>query len=213
MDIYASDDEKAEEIKRWWRENGRSVIIGSILGVAVIFGGRYWLDYQRSLAENASLNYQHLTALIAEGNQVEAENKTQTLFGEFSSTPYAVFAAFEMAASSMANHDIAAAQTYLQWVIDNAELAGHVEIARLRLAQLLVNDKNYEQALVIIDQSQLESFESLFAELRGDIYAVMDKMADARAAYQKAILTLSQGEPRELLLQMKIDDLAVTNDG
>ena len=91
MDIYASDDEKGEDIKRWWRENGRSVIAGSILGIAIIFSGRYWLNYQQVQAENAAITYQQLTSLVAQGNQNDADEKNQVLLSKFSSTPYAVF--------------------------------------------------------------------------------------------------------------------------
>ena len=47
MDIYASDEEKGEEIKRWWRENGLSVMLGIAFGIAALVGGRYWLTQKQ----------------------------------------------------------------------------------------------------------------------------------------------------------------------
>lgn len=212
MDIYASDDEKGEDIKRWWRENGRSVIAGSILGIAVIFAGRYWLTYQQVQAETAANTYQQLTSFIAEGQQSDAEDKNQLLISEFASTPYAVFAALEMASQAASNNDNAAAKTYLQWIIANATLSGHVEIARLRLAKLFLAETDYDNSLALVNESNSESFASLFSELRGDIYADQGKLIEARAAYQSASLSLVDGEPRRVLLNMKIDDMAVAND-
>jgi predicted negative regulator of RcsB-dependent stress response len=213
VDIYASDEEKGEDIKRWWRENGRSVILGCVLGGAVIFGGRYWIDYKQTLAENASLTYQQVSQAIQQQQIETADKLTQKLFSEFSSTPYAVFAAFRMASQAVENDDNESAKLYLQWVTDHASLAGHLEIARLRQAKILVDGAKYEQALELTMQSKSASFASLFAGLRGDIFLAMDKKSDARTAYQTAMADLEQGDPRLVLLQIKLDDLAIENDG
>jgi len=213
VDIYASDEEKGEEIKQWWRDNGTSVIVGCILGVAVLFGGRYWMTYQQTNAENASNIYQKVISNLVNDDFSEAENSAQQLLSEFANTPYAVFAAFEMAQQSMRNDDLATTKTYLEWVMTNAKLAGQTEIARLRLTQLLLNEAQYQQALEFAEQSETAAFDSLFTELRGDIYAAQGQVAQARAAYQSALLKLSPGEPRQVLLQLKLDDMAGSQDG
>lgn len=210
MDIYASDDEKGEEIKQWWRDNGTSVIVGCLLSIAIVLGWRYWITNQHTQAENASGLYQQVVTLLAEDNITDAENKTQQLLSEFSKTPYAVFAAFEVAKQA---GDPSTTKTYLEWAMENAKLSGQVEIARLRLAKLLLNEAQYQQALALTEQSQTAAFASLFAELQGDIYAAQGQQEQARTAYQNALLTLRQGEPRQQLLKLKLDDMAVTQDG
>jgi predicted negative regulator of RcsB-dependent stress response len=212
MDIYASDDEKAEDIKRWWRENGRSVIAGSILGLAIIFSSRYWFEYQQDKVESAANYYQQVTQLIAEDTLDNVLEKHTVLLNNYSSTPYAVFSALEVANQALINDDTTAAKTNLEWVMNNAKLAGHVEIARLRLARLFVIEENYEQALALINQSTVISFASLFSELKGDIYAKQNQYRDARAAYQSAILSHTEGDARYALLNMKIDNMAVIDE-
>jgi len=213
MDIYASDDEKSEDIKQWWRENGRTVIVGGALIIAVISGGRYWQSYQQALAEKASMTYQQISIALVDDNNAEAKQQTEQLLTEYSSSAYAVFSAFEMASRSVERGDAESAETYLRWVMDNASLASHIEIARLRLAQLLLNDKNFDQALTLVNQSKSAGFTSLFSELRGDILAAQGQDMAARSAYQIALIKLAQGDPRQALLQMKIDDMAISNDG
>jgi len=212
MDIYASDEEKGEDIKRWWRENGRSVITGIVLGSALIFAGRFWLTYQQTQAENAAIAYHQLTSLVKEGDDTGADQKNQLLLSDYSATPYAVFSAFEMATQAVNKADYASAKNYLEWVKDNADLSGHVEIARLRLAKLLLAEQSYDAAQALVTESTSDSFSSLFSELQGDIYAVQGQYTDARAAYQSAVLTLVDGEPRQVILNIKIDDMAVAND-
>ena len=209
MDIYASDEEKGEEIKQWWRDNGRSVITSCILGAAVIFGGRYWMTYQQTVTSNASVAYQQVIIAINDDDRTIAEDKTQQLFSEFAGTPYAVFAAFEMAAQSTESVD---ARSYLEWVMANADLSAHKELARFRLAQLLMSDEKYDQSLTLIDASESVAYSSLLLELRGDILVAQGKTSAARTAYQNAILDLLQGEPRKQLLQVKLNDVAQSND-
>ena len=209
MDIYASDEEKGEEIKQWWRDNGRSVLTSCVLGAAIVIGGRYWVSHQQTLTSNASVAYQQVVIAINEDDQSIAEDKTQQLFNEFSGTPYAVFAAFEMAAQT---DNTSAAQTYLEWVMANADLSAHQELARLRLGQLLMSDGQYEQALTLIDQSESAAYSSLIAELRGDIFVAQGNASAANAEYHQAMLGLLQSEARNQLLQIKLDDVAQSND-
>lgn len=209
MDIYASDDEKGEEIKQWWRDNGRAVIIGIILGTAVIFSGRYWISYQTTLTEQASLSYQELSILLASGNNVQAEEKTQQLFSEFSTTPYAVFAAFDMATKAVDQKDNDAAKIYLQWIIDHAELEGQKALAQLRLSQLLLVESKFDLAFELVNKPTSVSFSSLYSEMQGDILVAQAKGNEARIAYQSAMISLEQGHPRLRMLQLKLADVAI----
>lgn len=208
MDIYASDEEKGEEIKQWWRDNGTAVIVTCLLGMSTLFGGRYWVAYQNTQAELASSYYQLVISSLADDKKTEAEDTTQKLLSEFSKTPYAVFASFEMAKQSLNENNLAATKTYLEWIMANAKLSGQVEIARLRLAQCLSSESNYQAALDLANKSESVAFSSLFSELRGDIFALQGEVSQARAAYQGALLSMKQGEPRQQLLQLKLDDMA-----
>ena len=208
MDIYASDDEKGEEIKQWWRDNGRAVIVGIVFGIALLFSARYWLNYQTILAEQASSTYQQLSTLLTDDKKVEADEKTQLLLSDFSSTPYAVFAAFDMAKKSAELNDNETAKTYLQWIIEHAELSGHKALAELRLSQLLLLESDFDQALALVTKPTLVSFRSLFAERQGDILVAQGKASEAGTAYQTALMTLGQGQPRQSIIQLKLDDVA-----
>lgn len=208
MDIYASDDEKSEEIKQWWRENGLSVVVGLAFGIVLIFAGRYWINHQAATSEQASQSYQQLATLLTEDKKAEADEITQRLFSEYSSTPYAVFAAFDMAKKAAEQNDNEAAETYLQWTIDHADLAGHKALAQLRLSQVLLAESKYDLAINLLSQPTLVSFKSLFSETQGDVLVAQGKNGAARAAYQIAMATLGQGEPRQSILQLKLDNVA-----
>ena len=54
---YKTDDEKVEELKAWWKENGTSVVAGVALAVAGLFGWEYWKDWKEATAAEASTLY------------------------------------------------------------------------------------------------------------------------------------------------------------
>lgn len=210
MDIYASDDEKGEEIKQWWRDNGRAVIIGIILGSVAIFSGRYWINYQTSMAEKASLTYQQLSSLLNEDNKEQADEKTLQLFSEFASTPYAVFAAFEMAQKDVELKNNDSAKTHLQWIIEHAELTAHKALAQLRLSQILLSESKFDLAYEYVNEPLSASFSSLYSEMQGDILIAQSKNNEARTAYQTAMISLEQADPRLRVLQLKLSDVAIS---
>jgi len=213
MDIYASDEEKGEEIKQWWRDNGRSVLIACVAAGVAIFGGRYWLDYQGSQSLKASQAYQQVSIALINEDSVEAKAVSDTMFTEFSTSPYAVFSAFDMASEAVKNKDNAAAKTYLKWIVSNAKLSAHKDLAQLRLAQVLFLDGEFDDALSLADKESSEAFSSLWSELKGDIYIAQAKPNEARTAYQQSLLTIPQGAPRQQILQIKLDDVAASKNG
>jgi predicted negative regulator of RcsB-dependent stress response len=208
MDIYASDDEKAEAIKQWWRDNGRTVVFAAFISALAVFAGRYWIVYQKQMSEQAAQTYHQVLNFLSDQETAEADSYTQKLLSDFSGTPYSVFAALDMASVSVANGDKATAKTYLQWVAENAELTGHKQLAVLRLANLLVSEGLYDEALAKIEESDSAAFASLFAELKGDIFVQQVKLDEAKIAYLAAIAEVAASEPRFTLLKMKLDDLS-----
>ena len=207
MDIYASDEEKGEEIKQWWRDNGTSVVMGIVLGIAVLFGGRYWMSEQQVHAVNASNHYQLLRNLLLESKIEQAEIEADVIFNQFATTSYATFSAFELAKHYADNKDLETSKSYLEWVIQNAQLKAQVETARLRLAQILLEEGNYTQAKAQIAQAELASFESLYTELEGDIYLAQDDRQEAEKAYLKVLSALEVENPRYVIVKLKHDDV------
>lgn len=209
MDIYASDEEKSEAIKQWWRENGLAVAAGIILGIVAIFGSRYWFSYQAAQTEQAAGMYQQALVTMGEADLQLAQATVSELQTAFAGTPYAAFAATELATQLVNNGDLEAAMEQLQWVIDNADLAAQQDLARLRLARLKMDAGDFDSAMQLTEQAQTQGYASLFAELQGDIYAAQDAAEQAHKAYQSALNSVSSNDPRHGLLQMKRDDVAV----
>ena len=91
------DDEQLEALKKWWTENGTSVIVGIVLGIGALVGWKGWNSYQTNKAETASSHYNAIsTAMTDESSEALLENVT-SLQQEYSSTPYAALASLALA--------------------------------------------------------------------------------------------------------------------
>ena len=197
MSDYKTDDEKVEDLKAWWKENGTSVVVGVALSIVALFGWDYWKTSQDKTAAAASALYTQATTQ-AKTDLTKATPDIQKLQNDFSSTPYAVMATLQSAQQYAVKGDYEAASKALNWVIDNSKDDSFKQLANVRLARILLAMKKPDEALKLVEQSYPKSYESLLAELKGDIFAAQNKPKEARDAYDKAIAS-NQGGSTEFI--------------
>jgi predicted negative regulator of RcsB-dependent stress response len=210
MDAHLTDDEKLAEVKKWWGENGGSIITGVVLGLAVLFGGKAWFAYQERNAETASNIYTTLMTALEGGDEQVVNERAAMLISDYSSTPYATLAALALARMNIEADELAAAQSRLQWVIDNTDSDVMRDTARLRMARVMVAMGNLDAALALLDQVTAGTpFDPLYTEVRGDIDVARGDRAAARKAYQAALDATASDSPGRHLLQLKYDSTLV----
>jgi predicted negative regulator of RcsB-dependent stress response len=204
MSTYQTEEEQVEAIKKWWKENGKSVVGGIVLGFAIIGGWQGWQSYQTSQGETASIVFDTMRQAVRSGEQAKAIEEGKRLIGEYGNTAYASFAALELARLAYERSEKAAAREHLQWVTESSPDPAISELARLRLGRLLL-DMGEQDALATLLQAQpLPAFAGEFAVLRGDLERARGDQAAAREAYREALTAGVQDEP---LLRMKLVDV------
>jgi predicted negative regulator of RcsB-dependent stress response len=212
MDVNLTDDEKLAEVKKWWGENGGSIITGVVLGLAVLFGSKAWFAYQERNAETASNIYTTLMTAMEGGDNQLATERAGMLVSDYSGTPYATLAALALAKIAIEADELAAAQSHLQWVLDNGDSDVLRETARLRLARVMVAMENLDGAAALLDQAMPGSaFDPLYTEVRGDIEFARGDQAAANKAYQQALAATAGDAPGRHLLQLKYDSTLVAS--
>ena len=209
MDTYVTDEQQAEKVKQWWSDNGRYLIAGVVMGLAILYGWNTWKDYRVNQARNASEIFATLEKAVDSKEVKQAEDAEWTLLEKYRSTAYAAMGELEIARLYVAENDLTKAAEKLNWVIDHASLTEAQEIATLRLAQVLVDDGKAEAALSLMEQSLPASYVSLREEVRGDAYRAQGKVDAAREAYDRALLTAGGNAE---YLQLKRDDLGLVED-
>jgi len=203
---HYDDEAQVEQLRRWWRENWKALAAGLVIGLGGIFGWEAWQDARHRTAEQASQIYEDLKK-AAVGQPDEAVALGQRLMQEFGGTPYASQAALLLAQHAADKADWVAAQERLRWVDQHSGDDGLRKIARLRLARVLWQQGQSDQALVLLDVKDDDAFAALYAELAGDIKLAKGDREGARAAYEKAMKLGPAPASREFL-RHKLDDLA-----
>lgn len=208
METYATDEERVEALKKWWKENATSLITGLAIGLSALFGWNYWTDHKNQMGGQASAVYTGMMSDIARGIPEEAQTKAGRLIGQYSDSPYAIHAAMALAKAKVEQGDLVAAASQLRWAMENAVLTGMQHIARLRLVRVLIAQEKYDAALAELsrtDSSGRASFVSMYEELQGDILLQQGKSKEAYSAFQNALSALDQASQSRPMLQMKLD--------
>ncbi len=215
---YTTEEEQVEMLKRWWRESGASIIGGIVLAIALIFGWQGWQKHQLEQKLAASVIYQQLGDAWGTVSQAGATEKDENTYrhlvhvlqDEHGSSVYAQLGTLQLARFLVERDDLPAARAQLKWVLDNDPAEPVAEVAQLRLAQVLLAEKDAAGALALLDANPPAALEVDWQELRGDVLMQMQRQKDAVLAYQKADELATAMGQRRPLLELKLDDLAAS---
>ncbi|QFU02987.1 hypothetical protein FIU83_15175 [Halomonas sp. THAF5a] len=206
-----TEEEQLEAIKRWWKENGTSLIAGAAIAAAGVFGWNAWQDYQASQGEAASLRYQQLVDLtgrddLGDDARRRAEELVTEITDEHGTTLYADLARLLDARLAVEADDRARARAALAAVIEQSE-RGYLEgLARLRLARLQLVEGEAETALTTLEGIP-EALAAQRAEVVGDAHHALGRVDQARQAWQEALSLAEQHDQPLYGVQLKLDDL------
>jgi len=206
VDDLQSEKEQIEEMRAWWAEYGRYVIAGVVLAVGLLFGYNQYQNSRLEAQSAASDLFEALTVEVSDGNLQEAEAIADELATDYANTTYAPQSRLAMARLYMDKSRDEDAAAVLRELIDmrgNRELR---HIGRLRLARVLLYQDKPEEVIDLLAGQDEPALNGLYAEARGDAYAMLGRVEEASAAYQVALADLTQTVNRSIV-QMKLVDL------
>ena len=207
MDAYTSEAQQIEEIKKWWRENGLSVVLGLTLGVSGIFGWRYWQVEKVERAEAASALYSDMIVSLQNENRTGAREAADKILAEYETTTYGVFALMSLAGMAVDDGDLAAAETHLRQALEQAGDESLSHVIRTRLIRVLISGNELEQAEALLGRQDKGAFTAGYGELSGDISLKQGNTEAARAAYQQAINKLRADGRDVSTLELKLNNI------
>ncbi|MDR2112163.1 MAG: tetratricopeptide repeat protein [Candidatus Accumulibacter sp.] len=187
------EQEQIAEIKAWWKQYGARLVNTATVVVLIVLAWQGWNWYQRSQAAQASAIYGALQKAVEDGDTQQIKAASGELLEKFNGTPYAVLGALTSAKAMIEAGDAPTAKAQLLWAAEHAkdELR---DLARLRAAAVLLDDKAYEQALAQLEGARGAAFDIRFQDMRGDILAAQGKKPEAVSAYQTALTRLDELE-------------------
>lgn len=201
------EQEQVDALKAWWKDNGKGVMVAIGLVVGGFAATQLWHSYQHGQASAAANLYGDVLKQVSSKDAKRVGDAAAAVADKYASTAYAPRAQLLAAQASLDAADVAHAKAQLQWVIDHASEEGLQSLARLKLASVLLDEKNFVEAQKLADANHPESFDGLFADLKGDILNAQGKSAEALTAYQTAYKRTDVKSQYRGVVEMKISAL------
>ncbi len=187
MALDLEEQEQVAELKAWWTQHGNRVLAVVIAVAVAVVGWQGWRWYEHGQAAQASVLYDTLTKAAQAGDAKALRDAAGTLVESYPRTLYASMGALLAAKFYFERNDLKNAKAQLQWVIEHSPAEDFRDLARLRLAAVLVDEKAYDEALKLLDAPHAPAYDAQYAALKGDVLVAKNQLAEARAAYQAAL--------------------------
>jgi predicted negative regulator of RcsB-dependent stress response len=207
MAFDLEEQEELEALKAWWGRYGMLVtifVVVAALTTAGIFGWRAW---QHRENVRAGTFYAQLVEASGSSDHKKVADIAHLLEKDYPRTRYAAMAALASAHAAFDANDLKEASAQLQWAVDHAKEAELRDVARLRLAGVLLDQKNYKQALKLLDEKHAAPLDELYADRKGDVLAAQGDVSGAKNAYQVALDKAGSGNAYHNVIQLKLDAL------
>ena len=208
MAVYdLEEQEKLSALQAWWEAYGKYVTAIVTVLCAIIIAVQGWRWYTRSQSEKAAVLYNAISQAAATKALDKAKDAGTQLLDKYASSAYASRGALLLAKLAIDANDRALAKSHLQWVIDRASEDEMKQVARLRMAYVLLDEKAYDDGLRMLDAKHDDQLDGLYSDAKGDILLAAGKLAEARAAFQAALLKLDPKGAHRTYVQLKLDSI------
>ncbi len=193
MAVYdLEEQEQIAALRGWWKQYG-GWATGLLLAIAMGWLGWYgWQTYQKTQNAEASRIFLVLQQASAQQNTSQVKQAAGELVNQYPRSQFAALGALLAATTLEAAGDPKSAEAQLVWVADNGKDAVR-GVARLRLAGIQMDQKDYDAALKTLSETAPAGFAARFDAARGDVYVAQGKLTEARASYDAALKNLEAG--------------------
>jgi predicted negative regulator of RcsB-dependent stress response len=187
MPLDLEEQEQVAELKAWWNQWG-TLVTSVLLAAAIAFSGfQGWRWYEREQAAHAANLYENLARAVQANDAKAVRDAGGTLVESFPRTLYASMGALLSARFYFDKADLKSAKAQLQWVIERSPSEDFRDVARLRLGAVLLDEKQYDEALKLADAKHSAAYDAHYAALKGDVLVAKNQPAEAKAAYKLAL--------------------------
>lgn len=199
--------EQSERARQWLQQNGSSIVVGVLLGLAVLMGWQRWQQSGVSHRAEALAKFEQLEEAAGKDDQELVGKLVDDLRRNYSDTAHAGLAALEQAEMLLKIGKMDEAASALKFAADNSKQATVQAIAATRLARVQIARGEPQKALDTLKSVKLEGYAAEVDAIRGDAYAALGKTDDAVKAYDAALAATDVAAPQRRTIEVKRDDL------
>lgn len=203
------EQEQLDQLKHFWKQYGNAITWILILVLSFFAAWNFFHQWQRNQATQAAAMYEEVERIVSLGE----DSKIERVFGDikqnFSSTTYAQQAGLLVAQYFYSKGQLDIVKVTLAWVAENSPDLGYQAIAKLRLAAVLADSKNFDSALTYLNETYPHGFSPLVSDRKADIYLLQGKKSDAITEYLNAFKSFDEHSEYKRLVQVKLNSLGV----
>ncbi|MFZ6726011.1 YfgM family protein [Undibacterium sp. MH2W] len=199
------EQEQLATLKAVWKQYGNLITWTLIIALAAYAAWMQWNKYQNNQSGQASQLYEEMQKSVTAKDNTKVQRAADDLKQKFGVTSYASMSALIAAKSAFDANDLKAAKAQLQWLIDSGKNDEYKAIAKIRLAGIALDEKNYDGALSQLAGDFPEDLQAEVLDRKGDIYVAQANIEGARKAYQAAIDKMTDKSPARQVVQIKLD--------
>ncbi len=203
------EQEQLDQLKHFWRQWGNVItwVLITVLGAFAAWNGyQYW---QRNQAGQAAAMFEEVERTVKAADLTKLDRALADMKDKFGGTAFAHQGARMAAKSYFDAGKLDAAKAALLWVSEKSPDEGYAAIARLRLAALLLETKEYDEALKQLAVPVPGEFAALVADRRGDVLHLQGKKDLAKAEYLKAFKAFDERVEYRRLVEVKLNAMGV----
>lgn len=204
-----TDNEREEQLRRWWSDNWAWIIGGVALGLAILGGWQYWQRHKMQVTEQDEASYVAVARALDGNNRDEAVKQAAELRERRPGSPYVDQADLALARAALDHREFDEAARLLKGVADRSKDPELRLVAKVRLARVLLEQGKHDEALALLDAEQAGAFTALVHDIRGDAFAAKGDAANARVEYDAAIAASTpESGVESAFVELKRDALA-----
>jgi predicted negative regulator of RcsB-dependent stress response len=211
MADYRTEEEQIELLRKWWNENGKAIVGGVVVALAVFFGAQQWKGHQQAKREAAADLFQQMVLMSeSSADAAKAAGLAEQLRQDYANTVYGAFATLHLAKDAVTANDLPRAASLLDAASQQGHEASLQPVIYLRLAQVQYAQGELDKALSSLAAiTDAAAWQAAVSELRGDILLAQGKADDARGAYQAALAALDTNgnQDQRVTLEVKLSGL------
>jgi predicted negative regulator of RcsB-dependent stress response len=203
------EQEQLDQLKHFWKQYGNTITWALIAVLSLFVGWNLYQRWQGNKAQQAAALYDEVERVVNAGDATKIDRVFFDMKDKFGSTTFAQQAGLLVAKQYYNAGNVAASKAALAWVADTASDPGYQAIARLRMAGVLAEAKDFDEALKQLSGSFPPNFEALVADRKADIYMLQGKKKEALVEYQKAYKSFDDRAEYRRLVEVKLNALGV----
>ncbi|MDD2923699.1 tetratricopeptide repeat protein [Rhodoferax sp.] len=203
------EQEQLDQIKHFWKQYGNAITWALIVILAAFASWNFYQYWQRNQANQAAALFDEVERSIQSGDATKIDRVFADMKERFAATTYAQQSGLLVAKQYMTAGKMDAAKSALTWVAEKSTDPGYQAIAKLRLAGILLDAKNYNSAISQLSGTFPAGFEALVADRKGDVLLLQGNKAQAAVEYQKAYRLFDQRAEYRRLVEVKLNALGI----